>query len=206
MRIFPIVIVALLFSPGPLTLWADPQPSLTTERIFESIQLSEGGTVCEIGAGDGASTIAAAKAVGPAGRVYSNELGDTKVNKLRGAVERSGFTQITVVAADVTETNFPDGVCDALFMKDVYHHFTDPVSMNRAIMAALKPGGRAAIVDFTPPPGNEARLPTDRAKDGMHGITPESMVRELKDGGFEIVESESPGQRWFMVVVARPKT
>lgn len=205
MRTFPIVIVALLLSSGPPAVPADPQPSLTTERIFESIQLREGGTVCEIGAGDGASTIAAAKAVGPAGRVYSNELGDTKVNKLRDAVERSGLTHITVVAAEITETNFPDGVCDALFMKDVYHHFTEPVSMNRAIMTALKPGGRAAIVDFTPP-GSEARLPADRAKDGMHGITPESMVQELRAGGFEIVQSESPGQRWFMVVVARPKT
>jgi hypothetical protein len=39
----------------------------------------------------------------------------------------------------------------------------------------------------------------------MHGIRPESMVQELQDGGFEIVQSESPGERWFMVVVARSR-
>jgi len=69
-------------------------------------------------------------------------------------------------------------------MRNVYHHFADPAAMNASISAALKPGGRLAIVDFSPPPGKEATRSADRAKDGMHGISVESLSREMKEAGF----------------------
>ena len=141
MRAFVTPLVIVL---GASTLLlADPQHALTNERIFEALGIRDGSTVCEVGAGSGAATIAAAKAVGPTGRVYSNELGETRVKALRDAVERSGLSQITVITGDVTTTNFPEGGCDAVFMRDVYHHFSDPAAMTRAVLAALKPGGRA---------------------------------------------------------------
>lgn len=40
----------------------------------------------------------------------------------------------------------------------------------------------------------------------MHGISPESVSREMKDAGLETVSSDLPAQRWFMVVVSKPKT
>jgi hypothetical protein len=67
----------------------------------------------------------------------------------------------------------------------------------------LKPGARLAVVDFTPPPGSEAACPADRGKDGMHGITLDTLSRELKDAGFEPVSAEEM-QRALFVVVARP--
>jgi ubiquinone/menaquinone biosynthesis C-methylase UbiE len=157
-----------------------------------------------MGAGDGELTLAAARLVGPAGRVYTSELGDERVKALRVKVARSHTSQITVVAGDANKTNFPDGGCDALFMRSVYHHFADPAAMNASIAAALKPGARLAIVDFTPPPGSEAACPADRGKDGMHGITAETLSRELKDAGFEAVSSIGV-QRAIMVVVSLPK-
>jgi tRNA A58 N-methylase Trm61 len=162
------------------------------------------GTVCEIGAGDGEMSIAAARIVGPNGRVYSSELGDARIKKLRDNVAARGLTQITVVAGDPTRTNFPDGACDGVFMRDVYHHVTDPASMNSSISAALKPGGRVAVIDFSPG-GKEADRPAGRAGNGSHGVYSETVVREMKDGGFEFVSSELPAQRWFMVVVSKPK-
>ena len=72
-----------------------------------------------------------------------------------------------------------------------------------AIAAALKAGARLAIVDFTPPPGSEATRPADRGNDGMHGISPELLLRELRDAGFEPVSSGASGRRGFMVVVVK---
>lgn len=76
--------------------------------------------------------------------------------------------------------------------------------MNASISPALKPGGRLAIVDFSPPFGNEAACPADRGKDGMHGITAETLSREMKDAGFEPVSSLA-AQRAIMVVVSKSK-
>jgi ubiquinone/menaquinone biosynthesis C-methylase UbiE len=177
--------------------------TIATEKIFGAIGVREGSTVCEMGAGDGELSIAAAKLVGPGGRVYTSELGDDRVKALRDKVQASALAQITAVAGDPLKTNFPEGACDALFMRNVYHHFQDPGQINASIRASLKPGARAAIVDFAPP-GREAERPIDRSKDGTHGISPESVSRELKEAGFEPVSSELGTQRWFMVVVARP--
>ena len=178
--------------------------SISTDEIFESIGVREGMTVCEIGAGDGELSIAAARRVGPDGHVYASELGDDRVKSLQAKVAGSGLAQITVVAGDPVKTNFPDATCDALFMRNVYHHFADPAAMNASIASALEPGGRVAIVDFAPP-GKEAPRAADRGKDGMHGVSAESVSREMRQAGFEPVSSVGGAEHWHMVVVSKPK-
>ena len=200
----PLLLVVTLLVPALANAQRSAAGALNAEKIFDAIGVVEGATVCEIGAGDGELTIAAARKVGPAGRVYSSELGETRVNALRKHVTASGIAHITVVAGEERSTSFPEAACDAVFLRDVYHHFTEPAAMNASIAQALNPGGRVAVVDFTPP-GQEATCPADRARDGMHGVSPESVTREMKEAGLEPAASEQAGQRWFMVVLAKPK-
>jgi ubiquinone/menaquinone biosynthesis C-methylase UbiE len=179
---------------------AAQQSGISAERILKAAGVQEGSTVCEVGAGEGELSVSAARRVGPSGRVYASELGEARVKKLQGKIGESGLANIRVVAGDALGTNFPDGACDAVLIQDVYHHLTDPAAMNRSVAAAVKAGGRVAIIDFTPP-GREAERPADRAKDGMHGVSPETVAREMKEAGFEPVLSEA-GKRWFLVVFA----
>jgi ubiquinone/menaquinone biosynthesis C-methylase UbiE len=199
-------ILALLFITLLVSASVDAQRSgstIDTGKIFEAIGVREGGTVCEVGAGDGDLSLAAARIVGPQGRIYTSELGEERIKALQKKVDDSSLAQIAVVSGDPVNTNFPDGICDALFMRNVYHHFAEPAGMNASISAALKPGGRLAIVDFAPP-GEEAARPPDRDNDGMHGVSAETVSRELREAGFEPVSSESGSERWFMVVAAKP--
>ena len=194
-----------LLVPAAVSAQGSAQGSAFGNRqIFDAIDARDGSTICEMGAGEGELTIAVARIVGSAGHVYSSELGDDRLRVLRDKVSQSHLEQITVVAGDAKRTNFPDGGCDAVFMRSVYHHFADPPTMNASIGAALKPGGVLAVVDFTPPPGSEAACPADRGKDGMHGITLETLSRELKEAGFELI-SANASQRAIMVVVSKPK-
>ena len=176
---------------------------LPPEKIFAAIGLQEGMTVGEIGAGSGELSVAAAKLVGAKGRVYTSELGDERVRALEKTIKSSGLEYIAVVTGDANETKFPDACCDAIFMRNVYHHFGDPAAMNASIVRALKPGARVAIVDFTPP-GKEAERPGDRGKDGMHGVSPESVARELTAAGLTIADTVAGSDRWFMVVATKP--
>jgi ubiquinone/menaquinone biosynthesis C-methylase UbiE len=193
------VLFVTAFIPGAMA-----QPgSFTVERIWEALGLHDGLTVCEIGAGDGELSVAAARLVGPNGRVYATELGDGKVKSLRSKVEGSRQPQITVLDGDPLKTNFPEGACDAVFMRNVYHHFGDPAAMDASIAASLRPGGRVAVVDFTPP-GKEAPTPAKRGEDGMHGVAPDTVARELAAAGLESIRTEADGQRAFMVVFAKP--
>jgi tRNA A58 N-methylase Trm61 len=170
--------------------------------IFEAIAVKEGATVCEVGAGDGELTIAAAHIVGPTGRVLSSELGEQRIKALQEKTAAANLAQISVVPGDTAKTNFPEGTCEGLFLRDVYHHLTDPAAMNASIFASLEPGARVAVVDFTPP-GAEAECPADRSKDGMHGVYAETVIRELRSAGFESPELGAKGHRWFMVVASK---
>lgn len=177
--------------------------TIATDKIFNAIGVREGMTICEMGAGDGELSIAAARRVGPGGRVLTSELGEERVKALQEKVAGSGLEHITVVAGGPSHTNFAAAACDGLFMRNVYHHFADPAAMDASIAASLKPGGRVAVVDFRPP-GQEATAPADRDNDGTHGVGPESVARELEAAGLAPVSTQRGEQRWFMVVASKP--
>lgn len=164
--------------------------SADANRLIERLGLQPGSVVAEIGAGSGSLTIAIARHVGPSGRVYSSELGERALGRLRDAVAGSGAANIEVVEGQAAQANLPDGCCDAIFMRDVYHHFSEPSPMNASFYRALRPGGRLAIFDFPPR--------------GSHGVSPDTVVDALRSAGFAIVSSEDPPGRLFIVVAEKP--
>ena len=198
--------VALVAASWSLAAGQSPRGAPETARIFEALELKPGSVVGEIGAGNGELTIATARLVGTQGKVFTSELGDERVKGLEKAVQTSGLSQITVLTGNPDKTNFPDACCDAIFMRNVYHHFADPIAMTRSIAAALKPGGRVAVVDFMPNRNRpEAARPQDRANNESHGVSADSVSRELKEAGLEVVLSQPGNERWFMVVAAKPR-
>src|SRR5262245_58034808 len=180
------------------------QNAADAQRLITALELHAGDVVGEVGAGDGALTVAVAKTVGESGRVYSNEINTQKLAGIAKAAAAAGVTNVTTVAGGETRTNFDDRCCDAIFMRDVYHHFTDPAAMNASILAALKPGGRLAVIDFGPPPGGESASPAGRSADGHQGITLPTLERELKAAVFEIVSSIEYGFRGILIGARRP--
>jgi ubiquinone/menaquinone biosynthesis C-methylase UbiE len=172
-------------------------------KLIEVLQLQPGSVAAEVGAGDGDLTIALARHVGSAGRVFTSELGADRVRRLREAVEKAQVANVQVIEGHETEANLPDACCDGLFMRNVYHHFGDPSLMNASFLRALKPGGRIAIIDFAPPKG-ESAAPGQRGEDGRHGITRDVLVNELKAAGFEIISSEDRARRGILVVASKP--
>ena len=168
------------------------------ERLIRALEIRSGSTVGEIGAGGGELTLAMARAVGEDGRVFTNELNKDRVRAIEQAVEKAGLKHVTVVEGRAAETNFPAECCDAIFMRNVYHHFGDPPAMNASLRLSLKPGGRLAIIDFTPPPGGEA-APGKRGEDNHHGVTATTLEGELRAAGFEIVSAVTDKRSVFVV-------
>lgn len=172
------------------------------ERLIEVLALKPGSVVAEIGAGNGALTIAIARHVGTDGRVYTNELGDSRLRSLREAVDKSGVANVQVVEGRDAEGNLPDNCCDAIFMRNVYHHFGDTARMNASLFRALRPGARIAIIDF-PPRGDAATAPPGQRSERAHGVDPETVAGELKAAGFEVLTTDARGERWFVVVARK---
>ena len=125
--------------------------------------------------------------------------------KIEAAAAAAELKNVTVVEGTAAQTNLPEQCCDAIFMRDVYHHFSDPAAMNASVLASLKPGGGLGVLDFGPPPGTESSDPAARGIDGQHGLTPATLERELKAAGFEAVSTTPIAFRSFLTVGRRPQ-
>ena len=172
-------------------------------RLTKALDLTAGRTVADIGAGDGELTVALARIVGPTGRLYATELESDRLRAIRRAAESAGLKNVTVLEAHATRTNLPDRCCDALVVRNVYHHFENPALINKSLYQSLKPGGRLAVIDFRPDSAESAD-PTRRADGAQHGVTAATVVCELRQAGFELVAMEAESRRGFMVVMRRP--
>jgi ubiquinone/menaquinone biosynthesis C-methylase UbiE len=162
------------------------QATREAPKLAEVLRLEPGMTVADIGAGGGAMSASMAKWLGPTGRVYATDIGSAQLAEIREMVTREALSTVTVVEGAVQSTNLPDGCCDAIFLRDVYHHLTSASEFNTSVRAALKPGGRLAIIDFEPMPGSKvpAGVPENR---GGHGVPPSVVISEVSASGFQHV-------------------
>lgn len=146
-------------------------------RLHEVLALDKGKVVADVGAGKGELTFALAKVVSE-GRVFSTEIDPARLRRLQEAVLAAKLANVTVLEAHSSETGLPANCCDAIVLRRVYHHLTDPSGLNAGLLRALRPGGVLAVVDF-PPPFFLGR--------GRFGVPAESVTTEVKAGGFELV-------------------
>jgi precorrin-6B methylase 2 len=173
----PLLLVACMaaqqtqLTDGQLKAAAMEVPELVT--LFE---LKPGMTVADVGAGFGAWTMEFAKVVGPSGRVYASDIGAAQLAALREAAKK--HSNVTVVEGAATSTNLPAGCCDAILIRDAYHHLTEPEPVVKSLASALKPGGRLAVIDF--PPRENSQVPTGVPTNRRgHGVPPDVVEREV---------------------------
>ena len=178
-----LVLVSLLFlsvaaQQTGLTEGQIKAAELELPELAKLFELKPGMTVADVGAGFGAWTVRFAKVVGPSGRVYATDIGTAQLAALRDAVQRDGLPNVTVLEGATDTTNLPANCCDAILIRDAYHHLTQPGAIVKSLAAALKPGGRLAVIDFPPRPKSEvpSGVPTDRLG---HGVPPEVVQREV---------------------------
>jgi predicted methyltransferase len=195
--------VLLAVAAGTVPVGSDDASQVA--RLIDLLALEPGMSVADVGAGSGEMTTLLARRLGAASRVYSTDINDERLAEIRTAVARDGLENVIVVKGAERATNLPDACCDAVFIRDVYHHFVDPAAMNRSLLAALKPGGRLAVIDFAPGPDSKvpSGVPENR---GGHGIRPEQIVEEVGAAGFRLERAPDDWEgKLFLVLFRKPR-
>jgi SAM-dependent methyltransferase len=178
-------------------------------RLRPLLDWNEGAHVADVGAGNGAMTRAMAKAVGPTGRVYATEIEANKLAGLRSMVTQRGLDNVDVIEGFEAATNLPEGCCDSLLLRRVYHHIMDPKSFDASLARALKPGAKLAIVDFPPSVFLGLIAPVKGAPPhrGRHGIRAEVIVDEMSNVGLTLLRRDDHwrGGGYCLVFQKRPR-
>ena len=163
------------------------------DRLAAILQIRPGMVVADVGAGSGWMTVMMSALVGPKGRVYSTEIDPRELARIRGAVAAAHLDNVTVIPATASDTGLPADCCDAIILRRVYHHLTDPADTGRSLYRALRRGGQLAVLDFRPSfltaPWTPKGLPPNREG---HGVSPVTVIGELEHAGFEYVKIDDP--------------
>jgi SAM-dependent methyltransferase len=179
-----------------------------TTRLLGLFQAERGATIADIGAGDGEFTFELSRQLGVTSRIYSTDVNPETVRTLRDRVRSRGYENVIVLEGHADRTNLPDACCDAMFVRNVYHHFRDPPAILASIRASLKPGGRFAVIDFPPDKPVPGTVPPEQRGGGdTHGVSLDTVKNELRAAGFRILDDE---RRWmgktvFLVLAESPK-
>jgi len=178
------VLCAMALSAAPLPL-AKGDAHDEIKRLAALMQWKPGAVVADIGAGDGRWAFASAAAVGATGKVFATEIDKEKLTKLRADVAERQLQNVVVLESREAETGLPAECCDAIFLRRVYHHLTKPSDFDAALLRAMKPGGRLAVIDFSPRSGLDhvEGVPPNR---GGHGIPQSVVIEELTTAGLQL--------------------
>jgi len=185
--------------------------------VLEALEISSGDWVADVGAGDGYFVQRMAGLVGPAGKVFAEDIADHSIEWLHQRVKAYNLRNVAVVKGDIGNPALPADSFAAILVVNTYHHFQQYQPMIQQIFRALKPGGRVVIVDYSLL-AHRTESRADQIK--THEIDPALVHAEVGRVGFQVLKCEDPflkrmpevttGDRigaadmWLMVAV-RPK-
>lgn len=117
------------------------------DEVIAALALAPDATVADIGAGTGYFAVRLARAV-PKGRVYAVDIEPDMVRYLGERAQREQLANLQPVRGKPDDPQLPAPV-DRVLIVDTYHHIGERVAYFGRLRERLKPGGAAAIVDFT---------------------------------------------------------
>lgn len=128
-------------------------PRRRAMQILDSLRIIEGQTIADIGSGGGYFTLEFARRVGASGRVFAVDSKRKYLDFIRRQSEQAGLGNIEFILAESDGVDLPVSSVDLIFARNVFHHLPEPVGYFGNLGAALKLGGRVAIIDHTPERG-----------------------------------------------------
>jgi SAM-dependent methyltransferase len=179
------------------TEWeANLESSLPSERIMDAIGITRGMQVAEIGAGNGRFAVRLARRVGPAGRVYANDVDRDALAFMRKRSRDERVENMVVIEGRETDPRLPQGSLGAVILVNTLHMVKEPVPLLRNTIPALKPGGVLAVIDF-----DRTKLAA-RGEAKTEAVPPkEHFVGILADGGFQVVSELTFLPRHYLLLL-----
>jgi len=165
-----------------------PDPAWKAPEVIEFIGLKKGDKVADIVAGR--LTASLAQAVGPTGKVYAIEAAEVVAHHPEALARMKALASESpnvIVMEQPIASALPTGL-DAVLIRQNYHDLYDKFmgpadvpAFNRAVFAALKPGGVYVVLDHAAAPGSGVD-----ATETLHRIDPARVKQDVLAAGFKL--------------------
>ncbi len=184
------LLLTLALSPSAFSQAAAPalDPAWKAPEVVKFIGLKMGDQVADVVGGR--LTASLAQAVGPTGKVYAIETAEVVKHHpqaLEKMKELASQSPNVIVSAEPVASPLPSGL-DAVFIRQNYHDLYDKFmgpadvpAFNKAVFAALKPGGVYVVLDHAATAGSGIE-----ATDTLHRIDPARVKSDVLAAGFKL--------------------
>jgi ubiquinone/menaquinone biosynthesis C-methylase UbiE len=149
------------------------------KRLLKELNVKPGQTICDMGCGNGFYTIQLAKLTGKKGKVYAVDIQQEMLDLLKRRARTAKVENIEPLLGTETDPRLPENSLDLMLMVDVYHEFSQPEAMLKAIRKSLKPAGRIALVEFRAEDPNVPIKPE-------HKMSKKQILKEFPANGYRL--------------------
>ena len=161
--------------------------------VIQALALKPDVIVADIGAGTGYFAMRLAHML-PQGRVYAVDSEAGMVKHLAERARKAGLANVIAVHGAPADPRLAEKV-DLVLLVDVYHHIEERERYFEKLAAALKPGGRVAIIDF--------RLDSPHGPPRAARVEASRVKRELARAGYAVEREHSMLPYQYFVVFRR---
>lgn len=149
--------------------------------LLEALHVKPGMTVCDMGCGNGFYTLQLARLVGSEGKVLAVDIQPEMLHLLSERAKAEGIDNIELIQGSPIDPKLAPASVDLMLIVDVYHEFSHPEQMLRAIRQSLKPEGRVALAEFRL---EDPKVPIKL----LHKMSKKQILKEFRGNGFKLVE------------------
>ena len=139
-------------------------------EVVDLLDCVPGAVAADLGAGTGYFLSYLAEAVGPEGQVVALDVSQEMVDRMTDRIRREGIVNARAELVPADDPGLPPASVDRVLIVNTWHHIVERVDYAKKLRAALRPGGRVLVVDFTkqsphgPPASMRLTLDTVRAE------------------------------------------
>lgn len=134
---------------GDLSIFETPDrdKKLQIQRVMDILNIHEGSTVADVGAGSGWFTVRAAKRVGDPGTVYAVDINPEAIKYINDRIEKNGIHNVHTIVSTPDDPKLPANSVDSVLILKTYHEIADPVRFLQNLRKSVRPGARIGIID-----------------------------------------------------------
>ena len=180
--------------------WLERPERFREERpdlLITELDIKAGMTVADVGVGTGYHVERIAPLVGKQGRVMAVDIQPEMLTLLDKRLKRLGINNVVAVLGTIRDPKLAVNSIDLIMMVDVYHEFDHPAEMLTKMVAALKPGGRLAFIEFR---AEDTQVPIKE----LHKMSEAQIRKEASAFGLTWVKTGSTLPWQHVVIFKKP--
>ena len=166
-------------------------PAMKAQEVIAFIGVKPGDRVADVIPGRFVRALSAA--VGPKGKLYAVQASEIVKSHpevtglMKQITDQPAYANVESIVAPINSPGLPSNL-DAVFIRQNYHDLYDKFmgpadvpAFNRAVFAALKPGGVYVILDHAAAAGSDLS-----ATEGLHRIDKARVKADMAAAGFKL--------------------